>query len=150
MSPPSVRLPRLAASRRRLGANTRTALGPLLFVLKVVNQPHVRIKANNLRRVRNKIGKGINVVINDAAIAIVDDVFNAARFDLCGTDDFFDGINYFLWWRVTLHFQSGLWCIARLSFEKRGDAFDLTDFSWAEIKSFASSEDVDRVEKPAA
>src|SRR6266436_3123570 len=72
MSPPSVRPPRFGASRRRLGANTHSALGPTLFLLKVIDQPHVRIKAKNLRRLGNKIGKGIDVVINDGAIAIVD------------------------------------------------------------------------------
>src|SRR6266404_6235872 len=97
MSPPSARPPRFGASRRRLGANNHNALDPLRLALKVVDQPHVRIKAKNLRRVGNKIGKGIDVVINDGAIAIVDQVFNAAYFDLGGTDDFFNYANYFVW-----------------------------------------------------
>jgi len=83
----------------------------LHLLLQVVHESRVRIKAENLRRVGNKIGKGIDIVINDGAIAIVDDVFNAAYFDLCSTDDFFNCLNYFLRRRVTRHFQSGLRCI---------------------------------------
>jgi len=46
----------------------------LLLPLQVVDQSRVRIKGEKLRRIRNKIGKSINVVINDDAVAIVDDV----------------------------------------------------------------------------
>ena len=49
----------------------------LLLLLQVVDQSRVRIKGEKLRRIRNKIGKDINVVKNDAAIAVVDYVFNA-------------------------------------------------------------------------
>src|SRR4029077_17752843 len=148
MSPPSVRPPRFAASRRRLGANTRNALGPLLFLLKVVDQSHVRIKAKNLQRVRNKIGKGINVVINNAAIAIVDDVFNAAHVDLRGTDDFFNCLNYFLWGRVTLHFQSGLRCINEAHRVGGGTAvFGPAYLSRTQIKVLSGGVDFDRIQK---
>src|SRR4029077_10836124 len=148
MSPPSVRPPRFAASRRRLGANTRNALGPLLFLLKVVDQSHVRIKAKNLQRVRNKIGKGINVVINNAAIAIVDDVFNAAHVDLRGTDDFFNCLNYFLWGRVTLHFQSGLRCINEAHRVGGGSAvFSSAYLSRTQIKVLSRGVDFDRIQK---
>ena len=64
----------------------------------------MRIKAKNLRRVGNKIGKGIDVVINNGAIAIVDQVFNAAHFDLGGSDDFLNCANYFMWRRKGRHF----------------------------------------------
>jgi len=64
----------------------------------------VRIKANDFRRSRHKIGKHIDVVINDGAIAIVDQVFNAAHFDLGGSDDFLNCANYFSWRRKGLHF----------------------------------------------
>src|SRR6476659_7515173 len=148
MSPPSVRLPRFAASRRRLGANTRNALGSLLFLLKVVDQSHVRIKAKNLKRVRNKIGKGINVVINNAAIAIVDDVFNAANVDLGGTNDFFNCINYFLWGRVTLHFQSGLRCINEAHCVGGGSAaFGSAYLSRTQIIVLSRSIDFDRIQE---
>jgi hypothetical protein len=54
----------------------------LLLLHQVVDQSRVRIKAENLRRIRNKIGKSVNVVINEAAIAVIDHVFNTTDVSL--------------------------------------------------------------------
>src|ERR1051326_9273642 len=77
---PSAHLPRCAASRRKQGASIRIALRSLLF--QEINQPRKRIKANYLRPIRNKVGKRIDVIKVKLAVAIIDDVLNAANFNV--------------------------------------------------------------------
>ena len=68
----------------------------------------MRIKAEKLRRIRNKIGKSINVVINDAAIAVVDYVFNATDVDAAERGNLLNRIDCAEWRLAYLHFQPRL------------------------------------------
>ena len=76
----------------------------LLLPLQVVDQSRVRIKGEKLRRIRNKIGKNINVVINDAAIAVVDYVFNATDVDAAKRGNLLNRIDRAEWRLAYLHF----------------------------------------------
>ena len=78
--------------------------------LQVVDQSRVRIKAENLRRIRNKIGKSINVVIDDAAIAVIDHVFNTTDVDTAKRGDLLNLSDCAEWRLACLHFQARIGC----------------------------------------
>src|SRR6476469_3923940 len=103
---PSARLQHCAASRRKQEASIRIALRGLLF--QEVNQPNKRVKADNLRPVSNEIRKRVDVVKIELAVAIIDDVLDAADFNLRFLHDALDLLNNFVRRRVALNLQAGL------------------------------------------
>jgi hypothetical protein len=48
------------------------------LLLEKINQPGMRIETDDARRVGDEIRERVDVVIKQRAVAIVDDVFNAA------------------------------------------------------------------------
>src|SRR6478672_10073639 len=134
---PFARLPRCGASRRTQGANIRIASRGLLF--QKVHQPHKRIKANYLGSVSHEVGKRINVIKVKLAVAIIDDVLDAANFNLRFLHDSLDLLNNFVRWRVPLNFQAGFWRVdgARTTGQFL-PAGCLADVRRTEIKGFTS------------
>src|SRR5579871_1154687 len=91
---PSAHLPRCAAIRRKQGANIRISLRGLLF--QKVHQAHKGIKTNYLGSVSHEIGKGVDVIKVKLAVAIIDDVLDAADFDLRLLHDPLNLLNTFI------------------------------------------------------
>src|SRR6478736_8794982 len=146
---PSAHLPHSAASRRIQGANIRIALRSLLF--QEVDQAHKRIKADYFQAVSHEIGKRVDVIKVKFAVTIIDDVLDAADFDVRFLHDALDLLNNFIRRRVALNLQTGFRRIKRArSTGQFLAAGGLTDVCRAEIKRFAREVNLDSVEKLAA
>src|SRR5258708_39200553 len=102
---PSAHLPHCAANRQKQGASIRIALRSLLF--EKVHKPDKWIKPDYLGAVSNEVGKRVDVVEIEFAVAIIDDVLDAANFNLRLLHDAFDLLNNVVWWGVALNFQTG-------------------------------------------
>src|SRR6185312_12516206 len=91
---PSAHLQRYAANRQKQGANIRIALRGLLF--QKIDQPDKRIKPDHFRSVSHEVGKRIDVVKVKLAVTIIDDVLDAAYFNLCLMHDALNLLNNFI------------------------------------------------------
>src|SRR5207237_3188452 len=126
------------------GASIRIALRSLLF--QKVDEPHKRIKADDLEAVGHKVGERVDIVKIKFAVAIVDDVLNAADFNPRLLHDALDLLNDLVRRCVAFHLQAGL----RGVHGARGagqvlSAGGLADVGGAEIKSFAGEVDFNSV-----
>src|ERR1051326_1903847 len=145
----SARLQHFAASRRRQEASIRIALRSLL--LEKVDELGKGIEADDLRAISDEIGKRIDVVKVEFAIAVIDDILDAADLNARGVHDAFHLLNDFVRRRVALHAQAGLGCIngagsARQLLAAGGAA----DVGWAKVKGFSREMDLDAVQEFSA
>src|SRR5882724_3096977 len=146
---PSAHLPHCAASRQKQGASIRIALRSLLF--EKVHKPDKWIKPDYLRPVSNKVGKGVDVIEIKLAVTIIDDVLDAANFNLRLLHYAFDLLNDFVRRRVALNLQACFRSIDRACRAcKILAARGLADVRRAEVKRLASEMNFDSVEKLAA
>src|SRR6267142_812356 len=110
---PSAHLPRYAASRRIQGANIRIALRSLLF--QEVDQADKWVKADHFRAVSYEVGKRVDVIEVEFAIAIIDDVLDASDFNMRFLHDAFDLLDDFIRRRIALNLQASFRGIHRAS-----------------------------------
>src|SRR5579859_5226953 len=146
---PFVHLQHSVASRRKQGASIRIALRSLLF--QEVHQPNKRIKADYLWSISDEVGKRVDIVKIKLAVAIIDDVLNAANFNLRFLHDALDLLDNFVRRRVTLNFQASFRRIhGACGTGQFLAAGCLANVRGAEIEGLTGKVDFDSVEKLAA
>src|SRR6476661_8543454 len=139
---------RCATIHRKREASIRNALRGLLF--QIVNQTYEGIEADDLGAVGDEVGEGINVIEVELAITVVNDVLDAADFDIGGLHDALDVVDGFVRRSVAFHANAVLGCIngaggASKFLSAGGPAY----VGRAEIKCFAGEVDLDPVKELA-
>src|SRR5215510_3336631 len=111
----------------------------------------MRIEADHARCISHEVRKRIDVVIQQRAVAIVDDVLDSPDVDLRSLSDPLHRSDYIERWLKLLHLQTRTRCI---DWTRDAGEFNsvggLADVGGAEIESLAGSEDFDRVKIFAA
>ena len=52
-----------------------------------IHEPREGVKPDDVRRIRNKVGERVHVVIIDLTVAVVDEIFHTADVDVRGAHD---------------------------------------------------------------
>src|SRR5262249_36715800 len=109
------------------------------------------VKSNHARRIGHEIRKRVDVVIELAAVAVIDDIFNAADLNARPLHDALDIFNDLPRGIAAFHLQAGLRGV-----HGAGDACQflapgaLADVRGAQIECLAGGVNADRVKKFAA
>src|SRR5271154_6103340 len=140
----SARRRHCAASHRIRGASNRNASAG--FLEEVIHQAGEGIEADDARAVGDEIGEGVHVVVVELAVAIINDGFQAADFDLRGAEDFFGVRDYFLRWRKPFHAQAGLCAFDDAGGFNFGAVGGFADVHGAEVEGFARGKNFYAVE----
>src|ERR1700729_2796728 len=90
----SARRLHFAASRRTREASSRNPSARLLH--QIIHQAREGIDADDARAVGNEVRERVDVVVVELTVAVVNDVFQAADFDLRGAEDLFGVRDYLL------------------------------------------------------
>src|ERR1035437_9387153 len=119
---PSSRPARCEASRRRRASSIRIAWSArsgefarhdARARLDVIHEPHERIESDHVLRVGHEVRQRVYVVVVRLAVAVVDQVLDAADVETDPFSNPLDTFNYFLRRRVSLHAHAVLLGVRR-------------------------------------
>ena len=150
---PCVHRRRCAATRRRPEANSRNALpvSQVRLAFEEVDEPAERVEADDVGGVGDEVREGVDIVIDEAAVAVVDHVFDAADVDGSAPHDRFASADDVVGRRVAFDFEAGLGGVDGTGGALELDAVGaLADVGGAEVEGFARCEDLDRIEDATA
>src|SRR5947209_7078894 len=145
------RLRRCGAIPRRRGASIRIASGCLL--LEVVGELDEGIEADDIDGVGDEVGEGVDVVVEKRAVAVVDDVLDAADVNAGLLHDAFGGGDDFGGRRVGFDAKSALGGVERTGVADVAELFTvggLADVAGAEVEGVSSDVHADGVKELAA
>src|SRR5450432_1227092 len=137
---------RCGAIPRKREASNRIALRGLPF--QVVHEPDKGIEADDLGTVGDEVGESVDVIEVELAVAIVNDVLNAADFNIGGIHDALDAGDDIVCWCVTFYADAVLGRVNGAGGAgKLLAAGGAADIGGAEIKCFTGEMDLDAVEE---
>src|SRR5204862_1057647 len=146
---PCARLRRCAATRRIPATNTRSASASLLD--EEVSQARERLESDDPWRVGHEVGKSVDVVVVESAVARIERVLDAPDFNAAGACDLLDLPSHLRRRLVAFHPQP----IAR-RIDRAGAAHQLSaagrlaHVSRTKVERLAGRVDSDRVQELAA
>src|SRR5258708_2776296 len=120
------------------------------LVLQVVREILERVEPDDPRSVGDEIREGVDVVVVDVAVAVIDYVLDAADVDAGGPHDALDVLGHFGRRLIAFDLEPSLRGFDDAGVFQTLSGRGLTDICRAQVKSFAGQVHFDRVEIVAA